>query len=202
MSRQKIVLASANAGKLAEIRELLADLPIELASQGELDIPPAPENACTFVENALAKARAVSRAGGLPAIADDSGLEVDALAGAPGVHSARYAGRHGDDQANIDKLLAELSARPDAARRARFRCVAVYLAHADHPVPIIAEGAWEGEIASAPRGELGFGYDPIFYLPGRDLTAAELQPEDKNRLSHRAQAFTALRKRLQRAFRA
>lgn len=196
MNRRRIVLASSNAGKLAEIAKLLDGLPIELISQSTLDIPPAAETASTFVENALLKARAAAQASGLPAIADDSGLEVDALDGAPGIHSARYAGRHGDDQGNIDKLLRELSARTDALRSARFRCVAVYLAHADHSAPLIGEGAWEGIIAPSPSGVGGFGYDPVFYLPERELTAAELASDEKNRLSHRAQAFTQLRLQL------
>lgn len=199
MSVQRVVLASGNPGKLAEIRRLLDGLPIELVSQAELDIPPAPETACTFVENALAKARAVSRASGLPAIADDSGLEADALGGQPGVHSARYADRHGDDRANNEKLLNAMKGYPAASRRARFRCVAVFLAHAEHPVPIIAEGAWEGEIATAPRGEAGFGYDPLFFLPARGVTVAQLGPQEKNRLSHRARAFKSLRRPLREA---
>ncbi|MGH8161835.1 MAG: RdgB/HAM1 family non-canonical purine NTP pyrophosphatase [Gammaproteobacteria bacterium] len=196
MGRRRIVLASANAGKVAEIRRLLAPLDVELVTQETLGIEPAPENAPTFVENAIAKARAAARGSGLPAIADDSGLEADALGGAPGVRSARYAGKHGDNAANIAKLLAELEARPDASRRARFRCVAVFLAAAEHPVPLIAEGIWEGEIAPAPRGADGFGYDPVFYLPALERTAAELDPTEKDRLSHRARAFTRLRERL------
>ncbi|MGH8273012.1 MAG: RdgB/HAM1 family non-canonical purine NTP pyrophosphatase [Gammaproteobacteria bacterium] len=197
MTRRRVVLASSNAGKLAEIRRLLAPLGFELLAQDALGIPPAPENAPTFVENALGKARAAAQASGLAAIADDSGLEVDALGGAPGVHSARYAGTHGDNPANIAKLLAELGACRGASRRARFRCVAVFLAHAEHPVPLIAEGVWEGEIALKPRGAGGFGYDPVFYLPERGKTAAELDAKEKNRLSHRARAFTQLRERLE-----
>jgi XTP/dITP diphosphohydrolase len=199
MSLRRVVLASGNPGKLAEIRRLLQGLPIELVSQAELDLPPAPETACTFVENALAKARAASQASGLAAIADDSGLEVDALGGEPGVHSARYASRHGDDRANNEKLLQALQGVPEASRQARFRCVAVFLFHAEHPVPIIAQGTWEGDIATAPRGEAGFGYDPLFHLPARGVTAAELTAEEKNRLSHRAQAFLRLRECLQDA---
>ncbi len=197
MPRRRIVLASSNAGKLAEIRRLLAPLDIELLAQDTLGIAPAPENAPTFIENALTKARAAARASGLPAIADDSGLEVDALGGAPGVHSARYAGTHGDNAANIARLLAELAKHSNASRHARFRCVAVFLADADHPVPAIAEGIWEGEIATAPHGAGGFGYDPVFYLPNLGQTAAELEPAEKNRLSHRAQAFTRLCRRLE-----
>lgn len=196
MARQRVVLASSNAGKLAEIRRLLEPLGFELVTQDTLGIPPAPENAPTLVENALGKARAAARASGLAAIADDSGLEVDALDGAPGVHSARYAGVHGDNAANIAKLLAELAALPNASRRARFRCVAVFLARAEHPVPLISEGVWEGEIASGPRGAGGFGYDPVFYLPELGYSAAELDAEEKNRLSHRALAFVHLRESL------
>lgn len=196
--RQQILIASRNSGKVAEILRLLEPLPAELIVQDALGIPPAPEDAPSFIENAIAKARAASRASGLAALADDSGLEVDALGGAPGVHSARYAGEHGNDGANIEKLLAALAARPGNSRQARFRCVAVFLAHPDHPAPLVAEGVWEGEIAVAPRGERGFGYDPVFLLPDRGLTAAELDAEEKNRLSHRAQAFTQLRERLTR----
>lgn len=199
MSRRKVVLASGNPGKLAEIAALLKELPIELTLQAALGIAPAAETAPTFIENALAKARHAARASGLAAIADDSGLEVDALGGAPGVHSARYAGRHGDDAANIDKLLCELARRGDASRRARFRCIAVYLAHPDHPAPVIEAGVWEGEIAPAPRGAHGFGYDPVFYLSARGLTAAQLEPKVKNAISHRARAFARLRPAISRA---
>lgn len=197
MKPARVVVATTNPGKLVEIARLLAPLGLDAVGQAALGIPPAPEPAPTFVENAIAKARAAAGASGLPAIADDSGLEVDALGGAPGVHSARYAGRHGDDAANIAKLLADLAARSDAAdRRARFRCVAVYLPDAQHPAPLVAEGVWEGEIAAAPRGRGGFGYDPVFLLPERGLTAAELEPAEKDRLSHRAQAFAALSRML------
>ncbi len=196
--RQRVLIASNNRGKISEIERLLDPLAIELVAQDALDIPAAPEDAPSFVENAIAKARAGAQASGLPTLADDSGLEVDALDGAPGVHSARYASRHGDNAANIAKLLAALAARPGVSRRARFRCVAVFLAHPDHPAPLIAEGVWEGEIAASPRGEGGFGYDPVFLLPERGLTAAELDAGEKNRLSHRAQAFTQLAARLAR----
>lgn len=195
------MLASGNTGKLAEITKLLGNLPVEPVLQAALDIPPAAETAPTFVENALIKARAAASASGLAAIADDSGLQVDALEGAPGVHSARYAGRHGDDRANIDKLLRQLATRPGARRSARFRCVAVFLAHADHPVPLLAEGVWEGEIAPAPSGNGGFGYDPVFLLPSRGLTAAEIDPLVKNRLSHRGQAFADLCRQIENFYR-
>jgi XTP/dITP diphosphohydrolase len=194
MTERRVVVASSNAGKLAEIRRLLGGF--RLIAQDELGIAPAPEDAPTFIENAIAKARGAARASGLPAIADDSGLEVDALGGAPGVRSARYAGEHGNDSANTARLLAELARHSGVSRKARFRCVAIFLARAEHPVPIVAEGSWEGEIAMEPRGETGFGYDPVFYLPELGKTAAELAPEEKNRLSHRAQAFAILRERL------
>lgn len=192
----RAVLASGNPGKLREFRQLLADSGLELVAQSEFGIQPAAETAETFVENALAKARHVAEQSGLPAIADDSGLEVDALQGAPGVHSARYAGTPADDAANNRKLLAALEGLPPAQRRARFRAVLVYLRHAKDPAPVIAEGIWEGTIATAPRGEGGFGYDPLFELDdGR--TSAELSPAEKNRHSHRGRALAELRRRLQ-----
>lgn len=194
--KQRVVIATGNRGKLAEMITLLAPLGLEPIAQSEFGLNGVPENAPTFIENALAKARAAARATGLPAIADDSGLEVSALDGAPGVRSARYAGEHGHDAANNEKLLAALRERPDASRRACFRCIAVYLHHADDPAPIIGEGVWHGEIAKAPCGNTGFGYDPLFLLPNRGLTAAEIGPELKNKLSHRAQALTALVRQL------
>lgn len=196
----RAVLASGNPGKLREFREMLGDSGIELRPQGEFDIEPAPETAPTFVENALAKARHVARATGLSAIADDSGLEVDALGGAPGVRSARYAGEPADDEANNRRLLDELADVPAAGRAARFRAVLVFLRHADDPAPLIAEGEWRGRIADAPRGHGGFGYDPLFLLEdGR--SAAELSPGEKNRLSHRGRALAELRRRLEEASR-
>lgn len=196
----RAVLASGNPGKLREFREMLGDSGIELRPQGEFDIEPAPETAPTFVENALAKARHVARATGLSAVADDSGLEVDALGGAPGVRSARYAGESADDEANNRRLLAELADVPAAGRAARFRAVLVFLRHADDPAPLIAEGVWRGRIADAPRGHGGFGYDPLFLLEdGR--SAAELSPAEKNRLSHRGRALAELRRRLEEASR-
>lgn len=196
MSPRRVVVATTNPGKLAEIRRLLAALDLELIAQAELGIPPADEPAPTFVENALAKARAAARACGLPALADDSGLEVDALGGEPGVHSARYAGARASDAVNVEKLLGALADTPARLRRARFRCVAVYLPHARHPAPLVADGVWEGEIAAEPRGANGFGYDPVFYLPALGRTAAELDPREKDRTSHRARAFAALARRL------
>jgi XTP/dITP diphosphohydrolase len=188
------VLASGNRGKLAELRELLreAGLGLDVVAQSELGVNPAPEDALTFVENALAKARHAARATGLPAIADDSGLCVDALGGAPGVHSARFAGAAADDRANVAKLLTELHAVPEPARGARFYCVLVALESADDPAPLIAHGEWQGSIARAPRGAGGFGYDPVFVDPATGRTAAELGPAAKNRVSHRGRALLAL----------
>jgi len=191
----RAVLASGNAGKLREFAQMLADSGIELLPQSDFGVEPAAETATTFVENALVKARHVATHTGLPAIADDSGLEVDALGGAPGVRSARYAGEPADDDANNRRLLADLEGKPVDARRARFRAVLVYLRHATDPAPVIAEGVWEGRIAEAPRGDGGFGYDPLFELEdGR--TSAELPPAEKNRLSHRGRALAELRARL------
>lgn len=192
----KLVLASNNAGKLAELRALLAPLGLSLVAQGELGISEADETGLTFVENAIGKARHASRACGRPAIADDSGLVVPALGGAPGIRSARYAGRHGDDDANNRMLLSSLTATAD--RRAFFHCAIALLRHAEDPVPIIASGSWWGEIASAPRGNAGFGYDPLFEVPGFGRTAAELDAPEKNRLSHRAKAIAALIAQLER----
>jgi len=195
---KKLVLASNNPGKLREIGALLAPLAIEVSAQAALDIAEADEPHSTFLENALAKARHASRASGLPALADDSGLCVDALGGAPGVHSAYYAGRDGSreerDARNNVKLLGALAGVGD--RRAHYYCVIVLLRRADDPEPLVAEGVWRGEIASAPRGAGGFGYDPLFYLPARRCTSAELDADQKNRLSHRGQALARLLSRL------
>ncbi|MBU6478246.1 MAG: RdgB/HAM1 family non-canonical purine NTP pyrophosphatase [Xanthomonadaceae bacterium] len=190
----KLVLASSNAGKLAELSELLAGSGIELAAQSELDIGEARETGLTFVENAILKARHASRVSGMPALADDSGLCVDALDGAPGLYSARYAGVHGDNAGNNVKLLRELQGVPDAQRTAHFVCVLALLRSADDPDPLIATGRWRGRVLTAPRGERGFGYDPVF-LPddGGGLGSAELEPALKNRISHRGQALAVLR---------
>ena len=191
----RVVLASGNAGKLREFADMLADAGIELVPQSEFAVSPPPETAVTFIENALAKARHASAETGLPAIADDSGLEVDALDGAPGVRSARFAGAHGDDRENNARLLGELDGVPPERRTARYRAVLVYLRTPDDPAPIVAEGSWEGRIAATPRGAGGFGYDPLFEVPdGR--TAAELPAEEKNLLSHRGKALAELRRRL------
>ena len=193
----KLVLASGNAGKLAELRELLAGSGIELVAQTELGIGDAEETGRTFVENAILKARHAANAAGLPALADDSGLCVDALDGAPGLHSARYAGVHGDNAGNNAKLLRELDGVPDAKRTAHFTCVLALLRSAGDPDPIIATGRWPGRVLSATRGEHGFGYDPVF-LPddGGGLGSAELDPAVKNRISHRGQALAGLRSML------
>jgi XTP/dITP diphosphohydrolase len=189
---KRVVVASSNAGKLVEIREVLADSGVELVTQQELGIIDAEETASTFVENALLKARHAARISGLAALRDDSGLCVDALAGAPGLFSARYAGRHGDSAANILKLLGVLRDVPDAQRGAHFHCTIVMLAHADDPAPLIAEGLWHGQILHAPRGDRGFGYDPVFFDPLLNSGAAELDPAVKNRVSHRGQALAKL----------
>lgn len=194
-----LVLASANPGKLREIAALLAPVGVQLVPQSRLGIPEADEPHETFLENALAKARHAARAAGLPALADDSGLCVEALGGAPGVHSAYFAGTEGDretrDARNNQKLLSLLQER----RAAHYQCVIVLVRSADDPRPLVAEGRWEGEIARSARGSNGFGYDPYFYLPGLGCTAAELDPEHKNRISHRAQALARLRTLLENA---
>ena len=195
----KIVLASGNAGKLKELRKLLAPLDAELISQSELGLEPGPETGCTFLENALAKARHASRQAGLPAIADDSGLVVAALGGAPGVHSARYAGEAADDAANNRKLIRALVGV--AERRAFFHCALVCLKAPDDPAPLIALGQWHGEIVDRPLGENGFGYDPHFLLPELGLTSAQLKPVRKNALSHRGQATRQLADALARSVR-
>lgn len=189
----KLVLASGNAGKLVEIGDILADLPIELVAQSSLGIEDAEESGSTFVENAILKARHAAALSGLPALADDSGICVDALNGAPGLISARYAGRHGDSAANNAKLLEVLTNTTDEARGAHFFCVLVLMRRADDPAPIIAEGRWHGRVLHAARGTQGFGYDPIFFDPVRNIGAAELEPAIKNRISHRGQALARLR---------
>ena len=194
---QRIVLASGNRGKLAEFNTLLVDSGFEVVTQGSLGIEDAEETGLSFVENALLKARHASKACGLPALADDSGLCVDHLHGAPGLYSARYAGSHGDSAANNAKLLDVLAGVPSERRGAFFICALVLLRHADDPTPLIVEGRWHGRVAEAPRGVQGFGYDPLF-MPddGQGVSAAELEPALKNRLSHRGQALMRLQARL------
>jgi XTP/dITP diphosphohydrolase len=193
-----VVLASGNHGKLAELRVLFGELDLAIAAQAEHGVGDAEETGLTFVENALIKARHAARATGLAALADDSGLCVDALDGAPGLYSARYAGRHGDDAANNVRLLAELHDVPDAQRSAYFYCCLVLLRHAEDPSPLIAEGRWYGRVLHAPRGSGGFGYDPLFLPDGFTIAAAEFDAAEKNRLSHRGLASIALRESLQR----
>jgi XTP/dITP diphosphohydrolase len=195
----RLVLASSNRGKLAELRELLAASGHELLAQSDFDVGDADETGATFFENALIKARHAALATGLPALADDSGLVVDALDGEPGLRSARYSGRHGNDAANNALLLDRLRNVPEAARGAHFYCVLVMLRSASDPQPLIAEGLWRGRILSAPRGANGFGYDPLFLPDGYDISSAELDPALKNANSHRGQALARLRERLARA---
>lgn len=189
---KKIVLATGNTGKVREINQLLAGLDLHVAPQSQFGVIEAEETGLSFVENAILKARNAAQHTGLPAIADDSGLEVDALNGAPGIYSSRYAGPTANDRDNVKKLLTDLADVPESQRSARFQCVMVYLRHASDPTPLICLGTWEGRILFSPRGENGFGYDPVFYVPTHDCSSAELPPEIKNSLSHRGQALRKL----------
>ncbi len=189
---QRIVLASNNLGKVREIGQLLADQNIEVLPQNNFDVPEAEETGLTFVENAILKARNAAHYTGLPAIADDSGIEVDALKGAPGIYSARLAGVDASNEENLQKLLQELKDVPENKRAARFQCLMVYMRHENDPTPLICQGTWEGRILFEPTGTGGFGYDPVFYVPEHNCASAELTPEDKNRLSHRGQALRQL----------
>jgi XTP/dITP diphosphohydrolase len=191
-SPHPLLLASGNAGKLREFHQLLAPLGFEVSPQSAFAVPDVEETGLTFVENALLKARQASRISGLAALADDSGLEVDALHGQPGIHSARYAGEPKSDARNNAKLLEALAEVPEGQRTGRYWCVLVYLRHAEDPVPLIVQRSWEGEILSQPRGEGGFGYDSLFWLPDQGRSVAELSAEVKNRLSHRGRALQAL----------
>ena len=191
-----LVLATSNRGKLAEIRPLLADSGMRLVTQGELGVIDAIEDGLSFVENALIKARHACTVTGLPALADDSGLVIDALDGAPGLISAHYAGVHGDSAGNIARVLREMAGVPAGKRGARFHSTIVLLRHATDPQPLVVEGSWEGVILDAPRGDVGFGYDPIFFDPILSAGAAQLPPDIKNRVSHRGQALARLRERL------
>lgn len=195
---QRIVVATGNPGKLREIRAIFAGLPLEIVAQSEFATPEADETGLSFVENAILKARNAAAHTGLPALADDSGIEVDALDGEPGIHSARYAG---DDESNIARLLRELRGVPASGRSARFQCVMAFLRHAADPVPLLAQGTWEGVILDAPRGEGGFGYDPVFFVPTHGCSAAELDPAEKNRLSHRGQALRRMLEQLGHLYR-
>ena len=189
---KNIVLASSNKGKVREINQVLTGTGMQVQPQSEFGVVDAEETGLTFVENAILKARNAAQHTGLPAIADDSGLEVDALAGAPGIYSARFAGEGASDQANLEKLLVKLEAVPEEQRTARFQCLMVFMRHASDPTPLICQGTWEGRILFAARGDNGFGYDPIFHVPTHDCSSAELPAETKNLLSHRGQALRQL----------
>ena len=196
---QRIVLASANLGKAKEFAELLAGHNIRVVPQSDFGVPDVDETGLTFVENAILKARNAAQHTGLPAIADDSGLEVDFLNGAPGIYSARYAGPGGDSAANNAKLLTALTGVPAAQRGARFQCLLVYLRHADDPTPIICQGSWEGRILDATHGDGGFGYDPLFFVAEENCSAAELPASRKNALSHRGKALACIVQMLSRS---
>ncbi|HHI81982.1 MAG TPA: RdgB/HAM1 family non-canonical purine NTP pyrophosphatase [Rhizobiales bacterium] len=196
MSR-RIVLATGNTGKVRELGALLAQLDIEIIPQSEFDVPEADETGLTFVENAIIKARNAAAHTGLPAIADDSGLEVDFLKGAPGIYSSRFAGVNANSQDNVKKLLTEMKDVADAERSARFQCLLVFMAHDKDPTPLICQGTWEGSILHEQQGDGGFGYDPVFYVPTHDCASAELTAEIKNQLSHRGQALRKLAEAMQ-----
>jgi XTP/dITP diphosphohydrolase len=189
---ERVVLATGNKGKVREFSELLAEREMLVVPQSDFAVPDVDETGLTFVENAIIKARNAAAHTGLPAIADDSGLEVDYLNGAPGIYSARYAGPDGDSSANNAKLLQALTGVPEQQRSARFQCLLVYLRHADDPTPIICQGTWEGRILETARGDAGFGYDPLFHVPGEGCSAAELPADRKNAISHRGQALRCL----------
>jgi len=185
----KIVLASGNIGKLRELSQILSPLGLELIAQSDLNVPEAEETGLSFVENALIKARNASLLTGLPAIADDSGIEVDALHGAPGIYSSRYAGPEASDTDNIHALLDAMKDVAETERSARFQCVVVFMRHAEDPTPLICQGSWQGQILPSPLGDEGFGYDPVFWVAETDCTAAELSPEQKHAISHRGKAM-------------
>jgi XTP/dITP diphosphohydrolase len=196
---RRVVVATGNIGKLREIEALMTDTGMEFVAQSELGVSPADETGSTFVENALQKARHAAAVTGLPAIADDSGIVVDALGGRPGVHSARYAGACASDEDNVERLLEELDGIED--RAAHFHCAAVYVASADDPQPVIAEASWHGQITTERKGAGGFGYDPVFFVPECGCNSAELPADRKNALSHRGQAFRELAERLRAGLR-
>jgi len=197
MSIERIVLASGNAGKIREFNQMLTDFDVEVLPQDQFLTTEVTETGLTFVENALLKARFASQKSGLPAFADDSGLAVDALKGAPGLYSARFAGIEKNDLANNQLLLEKLQGVPHAQRTARFICVIVLLRHAADPIPLICQGVWEGYVLESPRGDNGFGYDPLFYVPSQQCSAAQLAPEIKNQLSHRGRALRQLREQFE-----
>lgn len=188
----KVVLATGNQGKVREMSALLAEFGLSVVPQSEFNLPEADETGTTFIENAIIKARHAATLTGLPAIADDSGLAVDALQGAPGIYSSRYAGTDASDRDNLLKLLEALKDVPDAERTARFHCVLVYMTHAEDPTPLVCHGVWEGTITREPSGEEGFGYDPIFFVASESCTSAELSKQRKSELSHRGQALAKL----------
>lgn len=196
-SKNRLVIASNNSGKIAELESLLAPLNLSPVAQGQLGVSEAEEPAVTFVENALLKARHAARATGLPALADDSGLAVDALGGRPGVRSARFAGENASDRDNVNALLEALAGIAPEDRSAQFHCVLVYLRHADDPTPVICHGCWPGRILEQPQGDGGFGYDPIFLAPETNTSAAELTQEEKARISHRGRALALLTEQLE-----
>lgn len=189
---QKVVLATGNPGKVRELADLLSAFGLDIVAQTDLGVESAEETGLTFIENAILKARHAAQVTGLPAIADDSGLAVNALGGAPGIYSARYAGDDASDQQNLEKLLQALESTPDGQRQAQFHCVLVYLRHAADSTPLVFHGAWDGEITRTPAGEGGFGYDPVFYIPALGKTAAELTKAEKGKVSHRGKALTLL----------
>lgn len=193
---KKFVLASNNKGKLREFNNMFANMSINVLPQSEFNIEEVEETGLSFVENAILKARNAALHSGLPAIADDSGIEVDALQGAPGIYSARFAGVGASDADNLKKLLKELEGVPTAERSARFQCLLVYMRHANDPTPIICQGTWEGVILEAPQGENGFGYDPVFFVPEKNCSSAELDADVKNSMSHRGKALQLLSKKL------
>ena len=188
-SPSKIVLASGNVGKLKEFADLFAPMDIDIMPQSHFNVPEADETGLSFVENAIIKARQACELTGLPAIADDSGIEVDALQGAPGIYSARYSGIGASDSDNLNALLAALKNTPEAERTARYQCLLVYMRHASDPTPLICQGSWEGKLLTAPTGDGGFGYDPIFWVEETQCTAAELSSKAKHALSHRGKAM-------------
>ena len=193
---QDIILATGNPGKVRELSNMLNDFNVNIRPQSDFEVPDVPETGTTFVENAIIKARHAAKLTKLPAIADDSGIEVDALNGAPGIYSARYAGEGASDGDNLNKLIEATRAVPPTERRARYRCVLVFMRHADDPSPIICDGSWEGNLITEPRGENGFGYDPIFFVESDNCTSAELSKARKDELSHRGKALRELMARL------
>jgi len=193
----KIVLASGNKGKLKEFNQVLGDLQVEVVPQSDFQVSDADETGLSFVENAILKARHAAEATGLPALADDSGLEVDALSGAPGIYSARFSGAGATDAKNNSYLLEKLEGIPAEQRSARFRCILVFMRHANDPTPLICQGSWEGQILEQASGDNGFGYDPLFWIPALEKTSAQLPPEEKNKLSHRGQAVAQLKQAIE-----